>query len=528
MNGAAWWQTAVIYQVMVRSFQDSNDDGNGDFAGLIARLDYFVELGVDAVWLSPIYDSPWKEGGYDISDYEQVHPAYGSLADFDRLLDEAHRRNLRIILDWVPNHTSHQHPWFLAACRSRDDPRRDWYVWADPRPGGGEPNNWLSVFGGSAWTWHEPTRQYYFHAFLAEQPDLNLRNPAVRAALDGNLEFWCRRGVDGFRIDAADMLQEDRRLRDNPLNPDFQPEHAPDNAVLQQRTRDQRATHIVLAEFRRVIDRHQGRVLLGESYLPLEKLVTYFGTPRRPELHLPLNLRLLYTPWQADEVQSLLEEYYRRMPAFGWPCWSLGNHDIGRLASRLPAGQERVAAMLLLTLRGTPTLYYGDEIGMQNASIPSARALDPQAKSWPGHGRDVARTPMQWDGLANAGFTRGKPWLPLATDWPTRHIEAVQRDPNSLWSLYRQLIALRRREPALSVGERAAVTRRAPLVAFERRDAASGRRILVALNLSGQSTDYPLAGGGNVLLSTQLDRQREEIRSYLNLRANEGLVVELL
>src|SRR6185436_8410554 len=217
------------------------------------------------------------EGGYDVSDYEQVHPAYGSLADFDRLLVEAHRRELRIILDWVPNHTSDQHPWFIAASSSRGDPHRDWYLWADPKPDGSPPNNWLSVFGGSAWTWHEPSGQYYFHAFLPQQPDLNLRHRAVRRALCENLEFWCRRGVDGFRIDAADMLLEDRRLRDNPLNPDFRPEQAPDNAVLQERTRDQRATHRLLAVFRRTIERFDGRVLLGESYLPLAKLVTYYG-----------------------------------------------------------------------------------------------------------------------------------------------------------------------------------------------------------------------------------------------------------
>lgn len=521
---AAWWKTAVIYQIGVRSFQDSNDDGQGDLPGLIQRLDYMRELGVGGIWLSPIYDSPRKDAGYDVANYEQVHPAYGSLADFDRLVTAAHDRRLRIVLDWVPNHTSSRHPWFLASAGSRDNPQRNWYVWADPRPGGGPPNNWLSVFGGSAWTWHEPTGQFYFHAFLPEQPDLNLRNRDVRAALCANLEYWCRRGVDGFRIDASDMLIEDRRLRDNPPNPDFKPDQAPDNEVIQDHTRNHRGTHRVLAQFRRTIDRF-GRVLLGESYLPLPKLVTYFGTPSRPELHLPLNLRLLHTPWQADAIHALIDEFYKLLPPGAWPCWSLGNHDISRLASRLPAAQLPNAALLLLTLRGTPTLYYGDEIGIRDVPIPPAQARDPQVKSWPGHGRDPARTPMQWDASSNCGFTRGRPWLPVMPDYDTCNVATQQSNPSSLWSLYRSLIALRQRERALLQGEYVPAARTEPLVAFERQ--CAGRRLLVVLNISDKPSRYPLAGRGRVLFSTDRRMVRTETSGELTIRGNEGLIVEI-
>lgn len=527
MSAAPWWQTAVIYQVFVRSFQDASADGNGDLPGLVQRLDYLADLGSDAIWLTPIFDSPWRDEGYDVADYERVHPAYGSLADFDRLVASARGRGIRVILDWVPNHTSDCHRWFRDAARSRDSVRRDWYVWSDPAPDGGPPNNWLSVFGGSAWTLHRASGQYYFHAFLPQQPDLNLRNPEVRAALADNLRYWLRRGAAGIRIDAADMLLEDKLLRDNPPNPHFHRTDAPDNAVIQEQTRDQRGNHRILAELRRICDEFDGRVLLGESYLPLEKLVTYYGQPAAPELHLPLNLRLLHSPWQADPIQQLIDGYCRLLPAGAWPCWSLGNHDIRRLASRVPAGQERVAAMLLLTLRGTPTLYYGDEIGMRDAPIPARAAHDPQTRSWPGHSRDPARTPMQWDASEGAGFTRGRPWLPIGPDLSTCNVAAQRSDPHSLWSLYRDLIVLRRQMPALRHGDQVAVPRHQPIVAYERRDESSGQRLLVALNVSDRPATFATPASGKLIQSTQFERRGELFANEIALVGNEGVILTL-
>ena len=529
-----WWQTGVVYQVYPRSFQDSNGDGIGDLRGIIARLDHFVWLGVDAIWLSPIFRSPMADFGYDISDYRDVDPTFGTLAGLDLLVAEAHRRGLRVLLDYVPNHTSSEHAWFRESRSSRDSPRRDWYVWADARPDGSPPNNWLSIFGGSAWELDGTTGQYYLHSFLKAQPDLNWRNPLVRAEMYDTLRFWLDRGVDGFRVDVLWLLIKDDQLRDNPPNPRWPGARSGDgagftyDALLPEFTSDRPEVHDIVAQMRAVVDEYDDRVMVGEIYLPVERLVSYYGTPGRPEAHLPFNFQLVLAQWKAPIIARLLREYEGVLPEHGWPNWVLGNHDQPRIATRAGAAQAAVAAMLLLTLRGTPTLYYGDEIGMTEVDIPTERLLDPARFEGPNPGgRDSQRTPMRWDTSANAGFTTGDPWLPLGDDLDSVNVAAQAGDRRSLLSLYRRLLALRRHEPALQVGRWTELRVEDELLAYER--ATDQRRLVVALNLGDtpQDVSLDLPGGGRVLISTDHEREDAVVSSTLVLGANEGIVLEV-
>ena len=529
MTDTAWWQHGILYQIYPRSLQDSNGDGVGDLPGVLARLDYLVELGVDALWLSPIYPSPMADFGYDISDYTGIDPLFGTMADFDRLLAAVHARGLKLILDFVPNHTSDQHPWFQQARRSRTAPRRDWYIWHDPAPDGGPPTNWLSEFGGSAWEFDAATGQYYYHAFLKQQPDLNWRNPAVVAAMHDVLRFWLDKGVDGFRVDVIWHLIIDDQFRDNPPNPDWRPGMRPHDRLKPLYTADRPEIHDVVAGLRRVLDEYDDRVLIGEIYLPIERLVAYYGVGLSG-VHMPFNFQLIDAPWDAQHIAGLIREYEAALPEGGWPNWVLGNHDKHRIASRVGRAQARIAAMLLLTLRGTPTLYYGDEIGMTDVAIPPERVQDPFERNVPGIGvgRDPARTPMQWSGTRGAGFTAAEPWLPLAADNDTVNVEAQQDDPASILTLYRHLIALRRAEPALIVGSYLDVTARNGALAYLRQH--GDRHLLIALNLGHESCEFELPSGfenGRALLSTHLDRTDEVIRNRFKLRGDEGIVISL-
>src|SRR5215510_13118029 len=445
MQMAHWWQTGVIYQIYPRSFQDTDGDGIGDLRGIMQRLPYLVELGVDAIWISPIFTSPMADFGYDVADYTDIDPLFGTLADFDALLEAAHAQGLKVILDLVPNHTSDRHAWFIESRSARTNHKRDWYIWSDPAPGGGPPNNWLSAFGGSAWTYDEATRQYYYHAFLSQQPDLNWRNPQVRAAIYDVMRFWLQRGVDGFRVDVIWHLIKDEAFRDNPPNRAFGPDEPPHHAVVPLYTTDRPEVHVVVSEMRRVIDEFADRLLIGEIYLPLERLIAYYGR-NLTGLHLPFNFSLLSAAWHPLSLARLVEEYEAALPSDGWPNWVLGNHDKPRIASRVGAAEARIAAMLLLTLRGTPTIYYGDEIGMEQVAIPDAAAHDPVAHNLPGLGlgRDGCRTPMQWDAGRYAGFSCAEPWLPLEGVYQQRNVAALQSDDRSIYQLHRKLIALRR------------------------------------------------------------------------------------
>ena len=524
-----WWRRGVLYEVYVRSFQDSDGDGIGDLPGIRARLDHLVDLGVDAIWLSPFYPSPMADFGYDIADYCSVDPVFGTLADFDDLLMDAHGRGLKIIIDLVPNHTSDRHAWFQESRASRSAARRDWYIWRDPAPGGGPPNNWLSEFGGSAWTYDDATGQYYYHAFLDRQPDLNWRNRQVRAAMHDVMRFWMRRGVDGFRVDVIWHLIKDAEFRDNPPNPNYRPGLPPHQALLPLHTTDRPEIHEVVAELRAVVEEFPERLLIGEIYLPVERLVSYYGRDLRG-LHLPFNFALLAAPWNARHVAGLVDTYEAALPRDGWPNWVLGNHDRPRIASRVGADQAPVAAMLLLTLRGTPTLYYGDEIGMQQATIPSHRIRDPFELNVPGlgQGRDGCRTPMQWDASEKAGFTRGEPWLPLAPGHELVNVEAQANDRASLLFLHRRLLQLRRNHPALSIGDYRPMAATGDLLLYTRE--AEDGRFLVALNLGAEPLAVSLRPGeasGQVVISTRGDRTGEGVKDTIALRDNEGLVIAL-
>jgi alpha-glucosidase len=526
-SDASWWRHGIFYQIYPRSFQDSDGDGLGDIKGIVDRLPYFKELGIDAVWLSPIFPSPMADFGYDISDYTGIDPLFGSMADFDGLVNAAHEAGLKVILDLVPNHTSDQHPWFIESRSSRDNPKRDWYIWRDPKPGGGPPNNWLSEFGGSAWEYDEATGQYYYHAFLAQQPDLNWRNPAVREAIYEVMRFWLRKGVDGFRVDVIWHLIKDAEFRDNPPNPHYLEGRPPHERILTRYSTDQPEVHDVIAQMRRVVDEFADRVLIGEIYLPLQRLVAYYGNDLSGA-HLPFNFALLSTLWSARSIEKIIHEYEAALPEGAWPNWVLGNHDRPRVASRVGRDQARVAAMLLLTLRGTPTLYYGDEIGMHQVAIAPERVHDPFEKNVPGIGvgRDGCRTPMQWDSTSYAGFSASPPWLPLADDFSHENVVNLEADARSILSLYKSLIGLRKKLPQLVTGAYVPIAAEGDLLLYRRE--SDGNAVVIALNLGADpvSIESETVGlGGEILLSTFLDRQGESVQGVLDLRGNEGVII---
>jgi alpha-glucosidase len=518
-----WWQKSAIYQIYPLSYMDSDDDGSGDLRGIISRLDYCRWLGVEAVWLSPIYPSPLIDFGYDVSDFTGIHPLFGTLDDFDALISQARRLGLKILLDFVPNHSSDQHSWFLQSRSSRDNPYRTWYIWHDPAPGGGPPNNWLATFGGSAWEWDESTGQYYLHSYLKEQPDLNWRNPELEAAMLEVLKFWLDRGVSGFRVDSIAHLLKDTEFRDNPFNPDWEPTTGPYYRYLPIHSQDHPDASAVIRRMRQVIDEYEDCVMIGEAYLSLERTVAYYGAG----VHLPFNFALIRNPWNAREVHRTIKTYEALLSHDQWPNWVLGNHDRHRIASRLGREQARVAAMLLLTLRGTPTLYYGDEIAMQDVAIPPELIKDPWEKNVPalGLGRDPERSPMQWDTSANAGFTSGTPWLPLAGDFKRFNVAIQSDEADSFLTLYRRLIALRAEKPALYSGAYGELVDNDHVLGYSRE--AGAEHFWIVLNFTGLSRTFEHRNlRGRVTLTTALDREDEFVANKLLLRGHEGVVIE--
>ena len=503
MTERVWWREGVVYQVYPRSFADANGDGIGDLEGIRGKLPYLASLGVDALWMSPIYPSPMADFGYDVSDYRGVDPLFGDMESMDGLIADAHALGLKVILDFVPNHSSDEHPWFRESRRSRDSVFRDWYIWHDPAPGGGPPNNWMSNFGGSAWTFDPPTGQYYLHLFLDRQPDLNWRNPVLREAMYDAMRFWLRRGVDGFRVDVLYHVMKDAAFRDNPLNPAFRPGiDSEANRFLPTYIADLPEVQGVVATMRSVIDEFPDRVLIGELYLPLDRIVAYYGA-NLDGANLPFNFLLIGTPWEARAIADLVKRYEAALPAGGWPNWVLGNHDKPRIASRVGDAQARVAAVLLLTLRGTPTMYYGDEIGMRDVPLSFADVRDPFERNEPGKGlgRDPQRTPMRWFPRPGAGFTRGLPWLPVGDDVATCNVATETEDPGSILSLYRALLRLRRDTPALSRGNFRIVGVSDAAFAYERED--EGHRLVVVLNFTDAPAPMPFdEAPGICLLST--------------------------
>jgi len=534
MSDYLWWQKGIVYQIYPRSYQDSNGDGVGDLPGIIRRLDYIQSLNVDAVWLSPIYPSPMHDFGYDVADYTGIHPLFGTMDDFDRLLAETHRRGMKLLLDLVPNHTSGEHPWFVASRSSREDPKRDWYIWRDPAPDGGPPNNWLSFFGGPAWTLDERTGQYYLHQFVTQQPELNYRHPEVLEAMLGVMRFWLDKGVDGFRVDVVWLMLKDELFRDEPPDPDWDGVK-PHDSLLHTYTANLPGVHDIIRQMRAVLDEYDERMMVGEIYLPNEELVKYYGR-NYDECHLPFNFKLVELDWQAQVVRQAVDAYEAALPAGGWPNWVLGNHDRHRVASRVGLAQARVANMLLLTLRGTPTTYYGEEIGMENVPIPPEFVRDPEAVNQPeiAHivGRDPERTPMQWDSSPNAGFTAAgvTPWLPVAGDYAERNVAQQEKDPTSTLNLYRALTRLRRAEPALHVGDYASLDAGADDVFAYLRTASGSDRFLIVLSFGTSAFTLDLSHLGQramVAVATDMLRHGTVDLASLSLGANEGLVLRL-
>jgi len=457
----AWWRTSVLYQIYPRSFLDTDGDGVGDLEGIRAKLPYLRWLGVDGFWLSPIYRSPMADFGYDVSDHCAIDPTFGDLGGFDRLLDDAHAGGLRVLLDWVPNHTSDRHPWFVESRSSRDSAKRDWYFWRDGRAAGEPPNNWRAAFGGPAWTWDDATAQWYLHLFLPEQPDLNWANAGVVEAMHGVLRFWLDRGVDGFRADVIHLIGKDPGLPDQP------PDLAGVDLV---GVHDHPAAHPLLRDIRSVLDSYAGdRVMVGEVNLGSPALLApYYGAG--DQLHMVFNFSLLWAPWDAAQWRErIVASEAALTPAGAWPVWVLSNHDTPRHRTRYGGGEDRarVAAAVLLTLRGTPFLYAGEELGLTDADVPEGRRVDPG-------GRDGCRAPIPWDGSSRRGWA-GEPWLPWAP--ATGDASSLTADDRSILHLYRRLLAARRASPALHAGSWEPVDAPAGVLAYERRQGDDVRRV---------------------------------------------------
>jgi alpha-glucosidase len=525
-----WWQDGIIYQVYPRSYQDSNGDGIGDLRGIIQRLPYLKALGIRAIWISPIYPSPMADFGYDISDYKGIWPTFGTMADFDELLLRIHDLGMKLILDLVPNHSSDEHPWFLESRSSRNNPKRDWYIWKDARPDGSPPNNWLSVFGGSAWEWDDKTRQYYYHAFLVKQPDLNWRNPEVEAAMLDIMRFWLDKGVDGFRVDAMWHLVKDLQWRDNPRNPEYNDTMATYNQLLPVYSTDQPEMHGIVANMRKLLDGYHERLMIAEIYLPIHRLIAYYGV-NNTEAHLPFNFLLISLPWDARRIAAAIDEYEGALPADAWPNWVIGNHDQPRITSRIGRAQARVAAILLLTLRGTPTLYYGDEIGMRDVPIPANEVQDPQGLNMPGKNlsRDPERTPMLWDTSRNAGFTVAKPWLRLDRAWRRENVEVQEKNGYSAFCLYHRLIRLRQHEPSLNTGAYRPVYSDTQLIAYIRH-AEGHPAFLIVLNLTHRPCYFTPAAirfKGLIVLDIFPELENCPVENSIDLSGDEGLIVRL-
>jgi alpha-glucosidase len=534
--GADWWREGVLYQIYPRSYQDSNGDGIGDLRGITARLDHLAgsdeSLGIDGIWISPFYPSPMADFGYDVADYCDVDPQFGTLADFDDMLAAAHRRGIRVIVDLVPNHTSDRHPWFVESRSSRTNPKRDWYVWADPKadgsPDGSPPNAWRSVFSRvskAAWTLDPVTGQYYLHSFLPQQPDLNWWNPEVREAFEGILRFWLDRGADGFRIDVAHKTVKPRDIvaglfGENPRGVrDFTP------------PADEQELHALLRAWRKVLDEYDDRMTVGECVvLDQDRLVQFYGADN-DELHLAFNFTFLHAPWSAAVFRKRADAFDGLLPKGAWPDYTLSNHDNSRAVSRyapdddLARGRRRarLAAMMLLTLRGTPFIYYGEEIGMADAPVPVDRIVDVA-------GRDPERTPMQWDASPTGGFSTGRPWLPVNPETATVNVVAQRGDQGSMFQLYRDLIGERRGSPALRRGSYRSLPAPRGVFAYLREE--SDERRLVLLNFAHRTVKVPvsrvLPGGSGlrIRLSTDLARDPGAIGQTVELGPDEGVLIE--
>jgi alpha-glucosidase len=529
-----WQDVNGIYQIYPRSFRDANGDGIGDLAGIVEKLGYIKgdknSLGIDAIWISPFFKSPMADFGYDVADYRRVDPIFGTNEDFGLLLKEAHRRDIKVMIDYVPNHTSDQHEWFLESKEGRDSEKRSWYVWRDPKPDGSPPSNWLSVFGGSAWEFDEKSGQYYLHSFLKEQPDLNWDNPDVRKAMTDVLDFWLSMGVDGIRADAVRWLSKDLMLlEDNPPNPDYRKGEDPYHQQLQRYSSYGKYLFDYLKEIAATIEAYPDRIILFEDHPDTrldvnEQYAAFYAV--NPVVAAPFNFEGLETDYGAKNFRTFIDNFQRMTGSNLRPFYCFGNHDEPRLASRFGMAQARLVGLLQLSLPGIPVVYYGEELGMENVIIARGQVRDLFEKHVPGLGlgRDPQRTPMQWTGDIGAGFTTGKPWLPVARDFTTRNVASETLAPHSSLTMYRRLLELRR----------SAIFEEGSYVEWEGNDDAifgfsrenEDDKLLILLNMSDHPTICRQEINGEVIYSTHVAVEFEGGR-HLLLKPNQGVIVRL-
>jgi alpha-glucosidase len=522
-----WWRDGIIYQIYPRSFADSNNDGIGDLPGIISKLDYLQDLGVDAIWLSPVYPSPDVDFGYDVADYTDIDPKFGSMKDFEHLIKGAKKRNIHIIMDLVLNHTSDQHHWFQESIKSKDNPYHDWYLWKDPLPNGDPPNNWTSVFGGSAWEYVPELDQYYYHMFYKEQPDVNWRNPEVRQAMLDVFRFWLKKGVDGFRLDVFNCYFKDEHFRDNPvkfgLRAFDRQEHVYDVS--------QPEMYPLLEEIRGILDQFSERYAVGETFIAdPEATATYCSENR---LHAAFNFDFAHNRWHPQRFLESAVSWYDALPEDAWPNNFLSNHDMPRTATRYCFGEDdrraKVAAAMLLTLRGTPFLYYGEEIGLRDIPIrKKSDVKDPIGKTfWPFHkGRDGCRAPMQWDSTPHAGFSDETPWLPVHENYPRRNVRVQQAEPESILNFVKALIAIRKAEPALQKGTFIPLVEKPRhVMAFLRRHGEDD--LMVILNFSSRQLHFDLPSGAPDGVWSSLLNEGQDVTDALLLAPYQVEILKL-
>jgi alpha-glucosidase len=528
-----WLPGAVIYQIYPRSFYDAKGTGVGNIQGIIDKLDYLGgtpdSLGVTAIWISPIYKSPMADFGYDVSDYTNIDPIFGTVPDVELLVAEAHKRDIKVILDFVPNHTSDEHPWFVESRSSLTNPKRDWYVWRDPATDGSAPNNWLSVFGGSAWELSPQTGQYYLHSFLAKQPDLNWDNPEVREAMEAAMRFWLDKGVDGFRMDAVDWLSKDAQFRDDPVDEFAINKRAGFDHESLRHTYSREGPQLYerLDEMAAVLAAYDDRFMITEAH-PENKdkiagyLQYYEGV--NPHLSAPFNFEGIYLPWDATQFRTFVDSFQASMKPSYTPIYTVGNHDESRIGTRVGLPAARTAAVMLLTLPGIAFVYYGEEIGMTDVAVPDDQRQDPFLGLK--HGRDPERTPMQWSDTVNAGFTTGAPWLPVAPGYAVVNVEKETADHTSMLSLYKLLVATRRHSDVLRYGTYVPIDS-SPAVFAYRREYKS-EELVVLLNFTADTQDISIAGlRGVIAVSTHMDAAQQTVLEHVTLRPNEGVIIEV-
>jgi alpha-glucosidase len=524
----SWSLGTIVYHIYVRSFQDSNDDGVGDLNGLLTRLEYIASLGVSAIWLSPIYPSPQADFGYDVANYTDIDPIYGSLEVFDKFLAACHSRGLRVMMDFVPNHTSLRHQWFIQSKSSKNNPKRDWYMWRAKKTDGSLPNNWLSVFGGTAWEWDEQTQEYYLHTFDKGQPDLNWRNPEVVEAMLSVLRFWLDRGVDGFRVDVPYHMFKHAELLDEPASPNYRPElHGQYESLLHVHTAWLPESFDMMGKFVEVLKEYEHKFMVSEAWGTLEDLLTLYKTVGW-KYFAPFNFSFITLPWQAELHKQFIDSYDKALGDIYFPCFVLGNHDKPRVVSRIGEKQARIAAIAALSLRGIPFIYYGEEIGMSDTPLSPDDVQDPFEKLSPGLGlgRDPQRTPEQWNGSTNAGFSNAKPWLPVNMNYQIVNIEKEAANKTSMYNLYLLLIKLRKHHPSLREGSYVPVESPAENVFTYIRE-HKDEKALIILNFDNKGKHISLPyEDAHVIASASLtipEGERIDVKN-LQLSGDEGLI----